>query len=84
MIAVALASLSVGWLVPLYLASAFYLGGFEILIRGNEGANSFPYFNSGREAFFFGVVWCTVSALAWATFGINRLLPAARKAPPRL
>jgi hypothetical protein len=77
-IAAALSILSVGWLVPLFLAASFYLAGFEILIRGRDSANSFPYFQAGWDALRLGSAWCSLSALVWATYGINRLLQRSR------
>ena len=73
-----LASLSVGWIMPLYLAADSYLKAFEILLRGSEQANSFPFFQFGSQALQFGAVWCNFSAVVWATYGLLRVLRGRR------
>jgi formate hydrogenlyase subunit 3/multisubunit Na+/H+ antiporter MnhD subunit len=77
-LAVTLSILSVGWLVPLCFAASFYLTGFENLARGTEAGNSFPYFRVGWEALRLGAIWCTLSAVVWTTYGINRILSPQR------
>ena len=76
-----LAGLSVGWLAPLFLAAGVYLSGFETLIRGLEGANSFPYFQAGWDALRLGGIWCGFAALVWATYGISRTISRATPLP---
>jgi hypothetical protein len=78
LIAILVGLLSAGWIVPLYLAASAYLSGFEHLLRGTEGANSFPYFDFGRDALRMGSTWCLVSAGCWLTFGAYRLLVASK------
>jgi hypothetical protein len=77
-VAVLIGVLSAGWIVPLYLGASAYLAGFEHLLRGTEGENSFPYFSFGSGALRIGAVWCLVSAVYWTTYGAHRLLVSAR------
>jgi hypothetical protein len=76
LIAILVGLLSIGWIVPLYLAASAYLSGFELLLRTTEVANSFPYFDFGRDTLWMGSTWCLVSAVCWSTFGAYRLLVA--------
>ena len=72
--AILIGALSTGWILPIYLAANAYLGGFEHLLRGTEGQNSFPFFRFGGDALWVGSMSCLVSAVSWATYGAYRLL----------
>ena len=81
LIAILIGVLSTGWILPIYLAARAYLKGFEYLLRGTEGQNSFPFFHFGGEALWIGSMWCLVSAVSWATYGAYRLLAANKNKP---
>ncbi len=81
-LALTVASLSVGWIMPLYLAADSYLHGFEILLRGTEPANSFPFFQFGSQALYLGAVWCNLSAVGWGTVCLLRAFRGSRPSQP--
>lgn len=77
-VAVLVGLFSVGWIVPFYLGTSACLTGFEQLLRGTEGANSFPYLKFGHGALQISAVWCLASAVCWTTCGTHRLLVLAK------
>ena len=79
LIALIVALISVGWLVPLWLAVSSYLAFWQSeglpLLHGQNPLNSFPYLAFVRSCFQFSMCWLFVVLLFWSYIGylaINR------------
>ena len=72
MCSIVIAILSSGWLFALCLGFSSYMDGVETVLRGNEAANSFPYFEFARDTMTIGFLWGGVAIGSWAFAGVYK------------
>ena len=82
LLAILIGLLSSGWLVPLYLGISSYMGGIEGILRKEEMANSFPYFEFAGQAVRLGTWWGVIAMGGWAAVGAHRLLGGRNSVMP--
>ena len=56
-------TLSVGWVVPLWLSAKSFIGGVEDQLFAQRG--SFPFFHFSRQMLDAGCLWFVLVAFAW-------------------
>ena len=76
-LAVFVAILSIGWLVPLWLGVSTYLTFWEIeawpLIAGDKPGNSFPFISFARDCFMWAFLWLAAVLAFWFYLGFQAL-----------
>lgn len=78
----AVALLSAGWLVPMWLGVSALLDFVELelwpLLLQQPKLNSFPFIGFAEQCFAIGFLWLGVAIAAWAWVGVSAWQRAAQ------